>query len=94
MRGEYKRQRRLKKLGSAELDEFVERVSERTDIYSVVSRYVTLKQKGGRYWGCCPFHSEKTPSFTISPDKGFFAVELNFLPKMQNSSLFFHTSHL
>ena len=59
-------------MGSAELDEFVERVSERTDIYSVVSRYVTLKQKGGRYWGCCPFHSEKTPSFTISPDKGFF----------------------
>lgn len=59
-------------MGSAELDEFVERVSERTDIYSVVSRYVTLKQKGGRYWGCCPFHSEKTPSFTISPDKGLF----------------------
>ncbi len=59
-------------MGSAELDEFVERVNERTDIYSVVSRYVTLKQKGGRYWGCCPFHSEKTPSFTISPDKGFF----------------------
>ncbi len=59
-------------MGSAELDEFVERVSERTDIYSVVSRYVTLKQKGGRYWGCCPFHSEKTPSFTISTDKGLF----------------------
>ena len=57
---------------SAELDEFVERVSERTDIYSVVSRYVTLNQKGGRYWGCCPFHSEKTASFTISPDKGLF----------------------
>ena len=59
-------------MGSVELDEFVERVSERTDIYSVVSRYVTLTQKGGRYWGCCPFHSEKTASFTISPDKGFF----------------------
>ena len=59
-------------MGSAELDDFVERVSERTDIYSVVSRYVTLTQKGGRYWGRCPFHNEKTASFTISPDKGLF----------------------
>ena len=59
-------------MGSSELDEFVARVSERTDIYSVVSRYVTLTQKSGRYWGCCPFHNEKTASFTVSPDKGFF----------------------
>jgi DNA primase len=59
-------------LRSAERDEFIERVSERTDIYSVVSRYVQLKQKGGRFWGCCPFHNEKTASFTISPDKGLF----------------------
>ncbi|MBR4153431.1 MAG: DNA primase [Selenomonadaceae bacterium] len=57
---------------SAELDEFVERVNERTDIYSVVSRYVTLTQKSGRYWGCCPFHNEKTASFSVSPDKGLF----------------------
>lgn len=57
---------------SAERDEFIERVSERTDIYSVVSRYVQLKQKGGRFWGCCPFHNEKTASFSISPDKGLF----------------------
>ncbi|MBD3878276.1 MAG: DNA primase [Quinella sp. 1Q5] len=57
---------------SAELDEFVEKVSERTDIYSVVSQYVTLTQKSGRYWGCCPFHNEKTASFSVSPDKGLF----------------------
>lgn len=57
---------------SAELDEFVEKVSERTDIYSVVSQYVSLSQKGGRYWGCCPFHNEKTASFSVSPDKGLF----------------------
>lgn len=56
----------------AELDEFVERVSERSDIYSVVSRYVPLTQKSGRYWGRCPFHNEKTASFCVSPDKGFF----------------------
>lgn len=59
-------------MGSTELDAFVERVNERTDIYSVVSRYVTLTQKSGRYWGRCPFHNEKTASFTVSPDKGFF----------------------
>ena len=59
-------------MGSSELDEFVERVSERTDIYSVVSRYVTLTQKSGRYWGLCPFHNEKTASLSVNPDKGFF----------------------
>ena len=57
---------------SANLDDFVERVNERTDIYSVVSRYVPLKQKGGRYWGRCPFHNEKTASFSVSADKGLF----------------------
>lgn len=56
----------------AEPDDFVERVSERSDIYSVVSRYVPLTQKSGRYWGRCPFHNEKTASFCVSPDKGFF----------------------
>ena len=59
-------------MGSAELDEFVERVSERTDIYSVVSRYVPLTQRSGRYWGRCPFHNEKTASFSVSADKGLF----------------------
>ncbi len=53
-------------------DEFVERVRERSDIYSVVSHYVQLTQKSGRYWGCCPFHNEKTASFSVSPDKGLF----------------------
>lgn len=57
---------------SAELDDFVERVNERSDIYSVVSRYVPLTQKSGRYWGRCPFHNEKTASFSVSPDKGLF----------------------
>ena len=59
-------------MGSTDLDEFVERVTERTDIYSVVSRYVPLTQKGGRYWGRCPFHNEKTASFSVSADKGLF----------------------
>ena len=54
------------------LDDFVERVSERTDICSVISRYVPLTQKGGRWWACCPFHNEKTPSLCVTPERGFF----------------------
>ena len=57
---------------TAEMDAFVARVRERSDILSVVASYVPLKRKGGRYWGCCPFHSEKTPSFSVVPDEGFF----------------------
>ena len=45
------------------MDAFVERVRTDSDIVSVVSSYVTLKKKGNRYWGCCPFHHENTPSF-------------------------------
>lgn len=44
----------------------------RNDIVSVVSDYVTLNNKGGRLWGLCPFHSEKTPSFSVQPDKQFY----------------------
>ena len=54
------------------LDEFVEQVRSRSDIVQVVQSYVPLKRKGNRYWGCCPFHHEKTPSFSVVPDKGFF----------------------
>jgi len=59
-------------VGTTQLDDFVERVSERSDIYSVISRYVPLTQKSGRWWGCCPFHNEKTASFCVTPEKGFF----------------------
>ena len=55
-----------------EMDEFVNAVRERSDISEVVSRYVPLTLKGGRLWACCPFHEEKTPSFTVTPDKGIF----------------------
>lgn len=53
-------------------DEFIEKVSAETDIVSVVSGYVQLKRKGNRYWGCCPFHHEKTASFSVKPEDGFF----------------------
>ncbi len=57
---------------SAAMDDFVARVREASDILSVVASYVPLKKKGRNYWGCCPFHQEKTPSFSVTPDKGFF----------------------
>ncbi len=47
-------------------------VLERVDIVDVVSEHVTLKQRGRRWVGLCPFHSEKTPSFTVNPDLGLF----------------------
>ena len=54
------------------MDAFVARVREASDILGVVAAYVPLKRKSGRYWGCCPFHQEKTPSFSVVPDEGFF----------------------
>lgn len=54
------------------MDAFVERVHADSDIVSVVSSYVALKRKGNRYWGCCPFHHENTPSFSVVPEQGFF----------------------
>ena len=44
----------------------------RNDIVSVVSEYLTLKQKGNKFWGLCPFHGEKTASFSVQADKQFF----------------------
>ena len=48
-------------------DEDVRRVRDATDLMALVSERVVLKQKGRLFWGCCPFHAEKTPSFKIDP---------------------------
>lgn len=53
---------------SAWLDELL----HKNDIVSVVSEYVELKPKGRKLWACCPLHGEKTPSFSVSPDKQLF----------------------
>ena len=53
-------------------DDYLESLRARNDLVQVVSQYVTLVQKNRRYWGCCPFHSEKTPSFSVDPDKQFY----------------------
>ena len=47
-------------------------LKQRNNIVSVVERYVRLEKKGRKYWGCCPFHNEKTPSFSVSEDEGLF----------------------
>jgi DNA primase len=42
------------------------------DIAEVIGEHVALQRKGGRFWGLCPFHQEKSPSFTVTPDKGVY----------------------
>jgi len=53
-------------------DSFIQELLSRVDIVDVVERYIQLKKAGANYQACCPFHSEKTPSFTVSPSKQFY----------------------
>lgn len=50
----------------------IEKVRESVDIVSLIGDYTTLARRGSQYWGCCPFHNEKTPSFTVDPVKKFY----------------------
>lgn len=53
-------------------DHLVQRIRQESDILALVSSYVSLKKAGQNWVGLCPFHSEKTPSFTVNPNKQFF----------------------
>ena len=53
-------------------ERFLDELNARCDIVDIVSRYVSLKKKGSNYFGLCPFHNEKTPSFSVAPDKQIF----------------------
>ena len=53
-------------------DELIEEIKSSNDIVDVISKYVTLKRSGRNFFGLCPFHKEKSPSFAVSPDKQIF----------------------
>jgi DNA primase len=53
-------------------ESFIQELLSRVDIVEVVERYVPLRKTGANFSACCPFHSEKTPSFTVSPSKQFY----------------------
>lgn len=48
----------------------IDRIMAATDIVEVVSDFVSLRKRGANYWGLCPFHDDKTPSFSVSQSKG------------------------
>src|SRR6201997_4710648 len=53
-------------------NDFIQTLLARVDIVPVIDRHVALKKAGANFAACCPFHSEKTPSFTVSPTKQFY----------------------
>ena len=53
-------------------EEIIEQVRQNNDVVDVISQYVHLTRKGRNYFGLCPFHNEKSPSFSVSPDKQIF----------------------
>ena len=53
-------------------DDLIEEVRSRNDIVDVVSSYVKIQKRGGTYFGLCPFHNEKTPSFSVTPAKQMY----------------------
>ncbi len=73
-------------------DSFINDLKLRTDINDVISTYVTLKRRGRTYVGLCPFHNEKTPSFTVYPDtQSFYCFgcgaggdAIGFIKKIEN----------
>ncbi len=71
---------------------FIDELTQRADIVDVVGNYVSLTRKGANLWGLCPFHSEKTASFSVSPDKQIYHCfgcgkgggALSFLMEIEN----------
>jgi DNA primase len=59
-------------MGTRIPEETIENIRKSTDIVEVISEYVSLKKQGRNYMGLCPFHGEKTPSFSVSPEKQIY----------------------
>ena len=53
-------------------DELIDEIRNSNDIVDIISQYVNLKKSGRNFFGLCPFHNEKSPSFAVSPDKQIF----------------------
>lgn len=51
---------------------FIDNLTAQTDIVDIINQYISLKKKGGNYTACCPFHDEKTPSFSVNQTKQFY----------------------
>jgi DNA primase len=74
--------------------EVIDEIRNRLNILDAVQSRVVLKKKGANYWGCCPFHNEKTPSFCVNVQKGIFKCfgcgeggdAISFLMKINNQS--------
>lgn len=73
-------------------EDVLNEIRDRADIVDVISSYVNLKKSGSNYMGLCPFHGEKTPSFSVSPSKGIFHCfgcgvggdQITFIMKREN----------
>ena len=73
---------------------FIDELKTRADLVRIVEPYAPLKKKGANWMGCCPFHQEKTPSFSVNPNKGFYkcfgcgkgGTAFNFLMEMEGLS--------
>jgi DNA primase len=50
----------------------IQELNDRLDAVAIVGDYMRLEKKGGRWWGLCPFHNEKTPSFTVDPERRMY----------------------
>ncbi len=59
-------------MSSVTWDELIQQIKNRLDIVDVVSEQVVLKRKGSSYWGLCPFHKDKNPSFCVTPSMGIY----------------------
>ena len=74
------------------IEELITQIKDRLDIVDVVSQQVILKKNGNHYWGLCPFHKEKTPSFSVNPSMGIYKCfgcgaggdAITFIMKTQN----------
>lgn len=75
-------------------NETVDAVNQRTDIVAIIGEYTRLEHRGDDWWGCCPFHNEKTPSFHVIPERKMFHCfgcgkgggSVNFLMEMEKIS--------